>query len=130
MLHITSLFAALLGLLIIILAYNVVAFRRTKKVGIGDAGDKEGILAIRAHANALEYIPMLLILMGTYEINGGSSMTLYILGSLVVIARVMHAMGLSSSAGVSFGRFYGTALTWILTVTLAGLNIYRFILQM
>ena len=130
MLHITSLFAALLALLIIFLAYKVVTFRQKKKVGIGDAGDKGGQLAIRAHANALEYIPMLLILMGMYEVNGGSSLVLYIIGSLIVIARIIHAMGLSRSAGTSFGRFYGTLITWIMTITLAGLNIYRFIIQM
>jgi hypothetical protein len=130
MLHITSLFAGLLGFLIIFLAYKVVVFRQNKKVGVGDAGDKDGILAIRTHANALEYIPMLLILMGLYESNGGSSLVLYIIGSLIVVARVLHAMGLSKSAGKTFGRFYGTLLTWILTLTLAGLNIYRFIIQM
>jgi len=130
MLHITGLFAALLSILIIVLAYKVVAFRRDKKVGIGDAGDTNGILAIRTHANALEYIPMLLILMGIYEINGGSPMVLYIIGSLLVVARLMHAFGLSKSAGVSIGRFYGTALTWILTVTLSGFNIYLYVLKL
>jgi len=51
MLHITSLYAALLGLLIIFLAFKVSSFRRSKKVGIGDNGDKGGLLAIRVHAN-------------------------------------------------------------------------------
>lgn len=130
MLHITSLFAGLLGFLIIFLAYKVVAFRQNKKVGIGDAGHKDGILVIRTHANALEYIPMFLILMGLYESNGGSPMVLYIVGSVMVVARLLHAMGLSKTAGTSFGRFYGTLFTWIMILTLSGLNIYRFVLQM
>ena len=127
MLHITGLFAALLALLIIFLAYKVVNFRLKKKVGIGDNGDKDGMRAIRVHANAVEYIPMIIILMGIYEVNGGSSMVLYIVGTLAVIARAMHAFGLSKSAGTSVGRLYGTLITWLLTIVLAALNIYQFI---
>ncbi len=35
----------------------------------------------------------------------------------------MHAVGFSLKAGYSFGRFYGTALTWLvlLAMALAGL---------
>ncbi|MFK8010899.1 MAG: MAPEG family protein [Marinicellaceae bacterium] len=130
MLQITGLFASILGILIILLAYKVVSFRRSNKVGIGDNGDKSGILAIRAHANAIEYIPMLVILMGIYEVNGGNVTVLYVIGALAVVARFMHAFGLSKSAGVSTGRFYGTALTWLITVVLSVLNIVNFALKL
>jgi uncharacterized membrane protein YecN with MAPEG domain len=125
-LHITSLYAAILGLLLVYLAYKVVVFRRSKMVGMGSNGDKYGELAIRTHANATEYVPILLILMAIYEVNGAASMTLHIIGVLAVIARVLHAFGLSRSAGVSVGRLYGTALTWIIIMTLSALNIYRY----
>ncbi len=126
MLHITSLYAAILALIIIFLAYKVVVFRKTKKVGLGDNGDSEGLQAIRVHANAVEYIPMIIILMGLYEANGGNHLALNIIGVLAVVARMLHAFGLSKTAGISFGRFYGTALTWLVTVVLAGLNIYTY----
>lgn len=125
MLHITSLFAAILGLLMIFLALQVVKFRRTKSVGVGDNGDQQGQLAIRAHANFVEYVPMALILMAIYELNGGISIILYIIGSVLVLARVLHFLGLSKSAGKTFGRFYGTLLTWIIVIVLAILNIYQ-----
>ncbi|HHL32322.1 MAG TPA: MAPEG family protein [Oceanospirillales bacterium] len=128
LLHITSLYAAILGLLLVFLAYKVVVFRRSKMVGMGSNGDKYGELAIRTHANATEYVPMLLILMAIYEANSGSGLTLHIIGVLAVIARVLHAFGLSRSAGVSVGRLYGTALTWIIIMILAALNIYRYII--
>ena len=105
MLTTTSLYASLLAILVIYLSLNVVSFRRVKKVGLGDDGDKAGQKAIRAHANAVEYIPILLILMGIYEINNGSDIMLHILGVVSLFARIIHAMGLSKSAGVSFGRF-------------------------
>ena len=126
MLHITSLYASLLALIIIFLAFKVVVFRKTKKVGLGDNGDADGLQAIRVHANAVEYIPMIVILMALYEVNDGSHLILNILGVLAVVARLLHAFGLSKSAGISFGRFYGTAVTWLVTVVLAGLNIYTY----
>jgi uncharacterized membrane protein YecN with MAPEG domain len=130
MLVITSLYASILAVLVIFLAFKVVYFRRTKLVGLGDNGDKDGMRAIRVHANAIEYIPMILILMGIYEVNGGSVLVLHIVGILIVIARILHAMGLSKSAGTTFGRLVGTLLTWIITLVLAGLNIYHFITQL
>ena len=30
----------------------------------------------------------------------------------LVLGRLIHALGLSKNPGVSFGRFYGTGLTW------------------
>jgi uncharacterized membrane protein YecN with MAPEG domain len=127
MLIVTSLYASILAILIILLAYKVVNFRRVKSCGIGDNGDKDGLRAIRVHANAVEYIPMIVILMGIYEVNGGSGLVLHIIGSIAVICRLLHATGLSKSAGTTFGRLVGTLLTWIITLVLAGLNIYHFL---
>jgi len=129
MLAITSLYASVLAVLVIFLAYKVVDFRRVKSVGIGDNGDKDGLRAIRVHANAVEYVPMMMILMGIYEVNGGSVMMLHIIGAVAVVARLLHATGLSKSAGTTFGRFVGTLLTWMTTLVLAGLNIFHFITQ-
>ena len=129
MLITTSLYASLLAILIIYLCLNVVKFRRVKKVGLGDNGDTTGQKAIRAHANAVEYIPMLLILMAIYEINYGSNLMLHLLGATSLIARILHAIGLSKSGGVSFGRFYGTALTWLVILILAGMNLIKYASQ-
>lgn len=126
MLAVTSLYASILAILIIGLAYKVVNFRQVKSVGIGDNGDKGGLKVIRVHANAVEYVPMIIILMGIYEVNGGSSVILHGIGITVVVARLLHAMGLSKSAGTSFGRFVGTLLTWLTTLALAGLNLYHY----
>ncbi|MCF6300884.1 MAG: MAPEG family protein [Proteobacteria bacterium] len=130
MLIITSLYASILAILVIFLAFKVTSFRRAKSVGLGDDGDKDGMRVIRVHANAIEYIPIILILMGVYEANGAPSLMLHIVGSVAVIARVLHATGLSKSAGKTFGRFAGTFLTWFVILVLSGLNIYNFIAQL
>ena len=126
MLHITSLYASILGLLIIYLAFRVASFRKSSQVGLGDGGDTKALKLIRTHANAVEYIPTLLILMGIYELNGGSSLVLNILGSLAVFARFFHAFGLSKSSGYSLGRFVGTITTFVIIIVLSALNIYKY----
>ncbi len=127
MLIITSLYASLLALIIIWLCYKVVVFRRIKRVDIGDGGDATGIRHIRAQQNAVEYIPIALILFAVYELNNGNHLLLHVIGITLVIGRLIHPLGFVSKKGISFGRFYGTLLTWLVILLLAGLNIGKFI---
>ena len=127
MLTITGLYASILALIIIWLCYKVVVFRRIKGVDLGDAGDARGQRHIRAQQNAVEYIPVILILFGAYELNGGNHLLLHGIGIALVFARIIHPLGLVSKKGVSFGRFYGTLITWLVILFLAGLNIGKYI---
>ena len=127
MLTITGLYAALLTLIILFLCYKVVAFRRGKRVEIGDAGDATGVRLIRAQQNAVEYIPIALILMAAYELNNGNHLILHVTGAALVFARIIHPWGLVSSKGANFGRFYGTLITWLTLLFLAGLNVGKFL---
>ncbi|WP_231757557.1 MAPEG family protein [Microbulbifer elongatus] len=122
--EITALYGGLCALLVIALAFNVVRFRRGKKVGIGTGGDKAGAVLVRAHANAIEYIPLALILLLVAEINGVSAVWLHCLGGALVFARILHAIGLvGGKGGYHPGRFGGTALTWLVIIILAVVNI-------
>ena len=67
---ITLLYAALCTLLILVLAGRVIAARWQHKVGLGDGGNTELNRRVRAHANAVEYVPLALILLGGMELNG------------------------------------------------------------
>jgi len=127
MLTITGLYAALLSLVILFLCYKVVVFRRVKRIEIGDAGDAKVQRHIRAQQNAVEYIPIALILMAAYELNNGNHLILHITGLALVFARIIHPWGLVSKKGANFGRFYGTLITWLILLFLAGLNIGKFI---
>ena len=122
--QITALYGGLCALLVIALAFNVVKFRRGKKVGIGTGGDKAGAVAVRAHANAIEYIPLALILMLVAEINGLSAVWLHCLGGALVLGRILHAVGfVAGKGGYHPGRFIGTSLTWLVILILAVINI-------
>jgi hypothetical protein len=121
--RITLLFAALNGLLLLVLLGRVSRLRHGRRIGFGDGGDPDLARAIRVHANFVEHVPFALLLLGLLELNGLAAPWLWAFGSALLVARLLHAAGLSKSSGASFGRLYGTALTWlaILAMALAGL---------
>jgi uncharacterized membrane protein YecN with MAPEG domain len=121
--RITLLFAALNSLLLLVLVGRVSRLRHGRRIGFGDGGDPDLARAIRVHANFVEHVPFALLLLGLLELNGLAAPWLWAFGSALLVARLMHAAGLSRTSGASFGRFYGTALTWlaILAMALAGL---------
>ena len=120
---ITALYAGLLGILYMVLCWQVVAQRRRTKVGIGVGGDTALERAVRVHGNFAEYAPLFLVLLLVAELNGAMTMLLHALGTVFVLARIGHALGLGRSSGISKGRFYGTLVTWIALLVLAVLNI-------
>ena len=122
--EITALYAGLCALLVRALAIRVVSFRRGRQVGLGTGGDRDGEIRIRTHANAVEYIPLALILMLIAEINGLAPLWLHCIGGTLVIARLLHALGLvGGKGGYHPGRFFGTALTWLVIIALAVIDI-------
>jgi uncharacterized membrane protein YecN with MAPEG domain len=110
---ITPLYAGLIGLLYIALAYNVSRLRVGLKIAIGDGGNHKLSRAIRAHANLTENAPIALILLTGIELQEFSVIVLHVLGITLVLGRLLHAYGLSRNAGTSFGRASGILLTWL-----------------
>ena len=108
-----ALYAALNAIIILLLALMVVRARRRLKVQIGDGGHPGLLLAQRAHGNAIEYVPLILILLLTLASLKASMILIHVIGALLTFGRILHAIGLSRSAGVSIGRAGGTLLTWI-----------------
>jgi len=122
-LPVTSVVALLLSFLIIYLALRVVSYRRKYRIGYGDAGNKELSKAMSAHSNAIENIPLALVLLLLLELNNANQILLITLGCLLILARLIQAFGLLKSLGVSFGRTYGTMLTWLLMIVMAVVNV-------
>ncbi|WP_346836657.1 MAPEG family protein [Microbulbifer sp. SAOS-129_SWC] len=124
MAQITGLYSGLCALLIIALAFRVVRFRRSEKVGLGSGGKHRAEVLIRSHANAVEYIPIALLLLLVAELNGLAHSWLHLLGSLLVLARLLHAFGLTAGrGGYHPGRFLGIALSWLVILALAAVDI-------
>ena len=113
---ITLLYAGLLALLFVALTVRVIQLRGRRKVGIGDGGHEDLALAIRVHANFVEFVPLVLILMALLEATAAPAIALHVIGIVLVVSRLAHAQGLSGSQGASPGRFVGAAGTMLLLV--------------
>jgi uncharacterized protein len=123
---ITGLYAALAALLIVILAIRVVAYRRTAKVGLGDGDNPELRKRIRAHGNAIEYLPFGLFLLLILELNQTVPILLHVFGIVLIVARVFHAWGVSHHSGLSPGRMIGVILTFGLLIVMSLLLLWQF----
>lgn len=124
---VTGFYAALSALLIVALALRVVVLRRRTKTGIGDGGDRRLARAIRVHGNAIEYVPLALVLMLVAELGHAGPALLHGCGITLCAARVLHALGLSRTSGASLERVAGTAGTLTVIATLAFVNLATFL---
>ena len=91
---ITSLYAALLGLILIFLSVKIIQNRRFAKISLGDQGDSFLQSKIRAHGNFIEYAPIFLIMLILVEIGGLNKYFIHLFGVLFVIGRASHAYGM------------------------------------
>jgi hypothetical protein len=116
---VSFLYAALLGLLLIALSVAVVLARRRFRVGLGTGDDGAMQQAVRVQGNFTEYVPFAVVLLIVAEITGMPLPAVHAAGIVLVASRLIHAWGLSHSPGVTFGRFYGTAGTWLVITGLS-----------
>lgn len=124
---ITMLYAGLCTLLVLFLAGRVIARRLSARIGIGDGGDAVLLRRMRVHANAIEYLPLALLLLGGMELNGYPNWLIHAFGATLLVSRVLHAWGLSRNPGTSPGRFVGILFTMVLMVAMAAMAIHGFL---
>jgi uncharacterized protein len=108
-------YAALLALLFVGLSVRIVYLRRTLRIGIGDAGNKQTQRAIRVHSNFAEYTPLALFLIYLLEIQGiahAQPWWIHTLCVCFIIGRCLHAYGMGSVQEKSTLRVAGMALTF------------------
>jgi len=122
---ITTLYGAILGLIVITLAINVTVHRVKLRVPLGDGGNAEMRRMIRLHGNAAEYIPLAIALMLIYELNGGGPMALHIVGIALIAGRVIQTWGMWATDMTNIGRQIGQSLTWLSVAALAVLNLWK-----
>lgn len=129
LLMVTGLYASLTALLMVALAYRVVKVRRANKIGLGSGGNEALTLANRVHANLVENTPIVLILLLVAEVGHVPAFYLHCFGTVWIVARLLHAIGLTlGKGGYHFGRFWGVLLTWLVIVGLALVNLSHFVL--
>lgn len=109
---ITPLYAALLGLIFIVLSLRTIRLRRHFRVAIGDGRKQLLQRAMRVNANFAEYIPLTLLLIYFVELHDGPRLHIHLLGIALVCGRLFHAWGVSQEQEKFRYRTAGMALTF------------------
>lgn len=122
---ISSLYAGLLACLMVWLTVQVIKLRRAKKVRLGDGGEPELQIAIRAHGNATETIPIGLILLILLEFSGACPALIHAGGIALLAGRVLHARGIL--AGKLRYRILGMKVTIHTLIGLALANVGAYV---
>lgn len=122
----SSIYIGLMALLLVALSLRVIRLRYRQKVEIGDGGVPELQRAIRAHANFIEYVPIALLLILMADLVGHEKWVVHLLGIALLIGRLAHAYGFTTTPGVSPGRGIGVGLTTLVLIVGAVLAIAAF----
>lgn len=123
---VTGVFAAVIGILLLVLSGQVVKFRLKYKKGMGVNDDHDFQAAVRAHANLVEYAPLGLIMLAIAELNGAASGFVYWAGMALVVGRLLHAWGMINGHGeLHKARAIGIVLTWLSILAAAVLLLWN-----
>lgn len=128
---ITFRYLALLALIHSALAITVVALRFRLRVAFGDGGHEILHRAIRAHGNLSEYLPLAVLLVGSLEILGTSTVMVHSAMTLLVLARLSHLFSMFNldlrSRRYFLSRVFGAGTTWlVITLSAVALAIAAF----
>jgi len=107
------------------LSMNVIKLRQQHKITIGDGGNKALQLAISAQINAVEYLPIGLILLLSLELNmvldSINVALIHVTGIALISGRVIHAYGMLTDNMRQ--RVIGMQMTFFTLIALALLNL-------
>jgi uncharacterized membrane protein YecN with MAPEG domain len=118
-LPITSVIAALSGILLVALSLRVGLLRAKEDIWFLDGGNDELMRRMRAQGNFIEYVPIALLLIALVEFGGGASGLVWGLGIGLLAARLAHAIGVAKRA-TSPARSAGALGTFAVLLVAAG----------
>lgn len=120
---VTPIYAALLGLVFVVLSLRTIRTRRAARVGVGIGGNADLERAMRVHANFAEYVPLTLLLLLLAELGGRSGWLVHALGAALLVGRSLHAFGMSRASEDFRFRVTGVAVTLTVLIAAALLNL-------
>lgn len=121
---ITMLYAGIVTILVVLLQINVIRQRVSGSVSLGDGGNKALERATRAHGNAIENVPLTLIMMAIIEGAGAPDMAVQVFGISLVAARLLHAIGIQREPDENILRLVGAALNMLVLLSTAAYALY------
>ena len=111
---ITATYLALLALLYTVLAVQVGRLRQRDRAAFGDNGSKQLRSAIRAHANFIEYVPIITLMVAMMEMSGLSAAWVHLFMAALLVSRLLHPLGMyaaPNSLQFRVGRVGGITIT-------------------
>jgi uncharacterized membrane protein YecN with MAPEG domain len=127
---ITSAYLGILALLYLVLGLQVSRLRRGNKVLFGDGGNIQLRSAIRAHANFVEYVPIIVLMIAMLEMSGMPAMRVHLLMGALLVARLLHPLGMyvgPRTLQFQICRVGGISLTLLVMLAAALLLLWRFL---
>jgi len=122
--RITAIYVALLSIVFLALSLRIALARWRREEYLGEP-DKEMTRYVRAHANFCENVPIALILLGSSEAIGSSATTVHILGCILLIARLLHAYGVSKEPEPIWFRVIGYSMTSLVIAVAAATILWQ-----
>jgi uncharacterized membrane protein YecN with MAPEG domain len=119
--QITSVYAAVLGLVAIFLSFHVIQMRAKTKISLLDGSNNALKERIRRHGNFTEYVPLALILMACAEAGGATPTWLHAIGGMLLISRLIHPFGIKHDNASAPARIIGATGTQIAILLAVGL---------
>jgi uncharacterized membrane protein YecN with MAPEG domain len=119
---ITAIYLALLALLYTVLALQVGRLRQRDRAAFGDNGSKQLRSAIRAHANFIEYVPIIALMVATLEMSGLAAIWVHLLMAALLVSRLLHPLGMYAAPNTlqfRVGRVGGITITLVLLLVCA-----------
>ena len=125
-LNIAPVYVALLGLFFVPITLRVGLYRVNTKIDIGDGGDNKLLRLMRAQANFVETVPLVVVMLVLMELAGASSVWLHSVGGVLLAGRISHYLGLSRM-GPFICRPIGIFATLGTYLAAAGWLLYHFV---
>ena len=108
---ITALYAALLGIMMIVLRTHVSVLRGKSGISILHGDNMVLAESMRRHGNFIENVPMNLLLMGFAEMLAAPAGLLHFAGASLLAGRVIHVFGIDHTRPAKPARIIGGIFT-------------------
>ena len=126
---VTGFYLAILALIYAALALRVAGLRRANLTLFGDDENARLRTAIRVHANFIEYVPIITLLVALLEMSGAPASRVHLLMGALLLSRLLHPMGMAARPGTwqfNAGRVAGILLTLAVLIAAAISGLIRF----
>lgn len=117
----SAIYASIGAFIIVWLSLNVIKVRTSTHILLGDGDNEQLKTAIAAQFNAIEYIPIALLLLFVLDYNNANLIIVHALAIVFFTGRIIHAKGLLS--GKLNARILGMQITIWSIIALAVINI-------